>query len=84
MGRSHEGGISGAGSERRDGRLLFRDGWMLVLFMICFGAAAAGIFWWSAPRGAAGWIRFGVALGTVLLAGGIVAPIVTRALYRRR
>jgi hypothetical protein len=57
---------------------------MLVLFMVCFGAAAAGIFWWSAPRGAAGWIRFGVALGIVLVAGGIVAPIVTRALYRRR
>jgi len=73
-----------ANSERRDGRLLFRDGWMLILFLVCFGAAAGGIFWWSAPRGGAGWIRFGVAVLLVLVAGGIVAPIVTRAIYRRR
>ena len=76
--------MSGAAPQRRDGRLLFRDGWMLILFLVCFGAAAGGIFWWSAPRGAGGWIRFAIALAIVLLAGGIVAPIVTRALYRRR
>ncbi len=69
---------------RRDARLLFKDGWMLVLFLVCFGAAAGGIFWWSAPRGSAGWIRFGIALGIVLVAGGVVAPMVTRALYRKR
>ena len=75
---------AGAPPQRRDGRLLFRDGWMLVLFMICFGAAAGGIFWWSAPRGSAGWIRFGIAVLIVLVAGGIVAPMVTRAIYRKR
>jgi hypothetical protein len=67
-----------------DGRVLFRDGWMLVLFMVCFGAAGAGLFWWSSPRGGAGWVRFAASVGLVLLAGGLVAPIVTRTLYRRR
>ena len=76
--------MDGAAPQHRDGRLLFRDGWMLVLFLVCFGAAGAGLFWWSAPRGGAGWVRFAAAAGLVLLAGGVVAPLVTRTLYRRR
>ena len=76
--------MSRAKPERRDARLLFRDGWMLVLFLVCFGVAACGLFWWSAPRGSAGWIRFAVSAGLVVLAGGVVAPLVTRALYRKR
>ena len=67
-----------------DRRILFREGWMLVLCLVCFGAAAAGLFWWSAPAGVAGWIRLAASVVVVLLAGGIVAPLVTRAIYRRR
>jgi len=69
---------------RRDARRLFREGWMLALCLVCFGAAAGGLFWWSFPRGGAGWIRLGGALLLLLLAGGIAAPILTRAIARRR
>lgn len=67
---------------RRDARLLFRNGWMLALCLVCFAAAAAGLFWWSFPRGNAAWIRLVGALTLLLLAGGIAAPILTRALSR--
>lgn len=69
-------------SARRDARMLFREGWMLVLFLACFGAAAVGLFLWGFPRGSAGWIRLAVALVILLVAGGIAAPILTRALSR--
>ena len=64
-------------------RLLFRDGWLLLLALVCFGAAALGLFWWSFPRGARAWLHLAVAVGLVLLAGGIAAPVVTRSLKRR-
>ena len=67
---------------RRDARLLFREGWMLLLCLVCFGAVAAGIFAWGFPRGGSGWIRLAVAVAVLLLAGGIAAPILTRALRR--
>ena len=67
---------------RRDARVLFREGWMLLLCLACFAAAAGGLFWWSFPRGVAGWIRLAVALLVLLLAGGFAAPILTRALSR--
>jgi hypothetical protein len=50
---------------------------------VCFGAAAAGLFWWSLPKGWAGWVKLVAALAAILLAGGISAPIFTRALTRR-
>ena len=68
---------------RRDARLLFREGWVLLLGLVSFGAAAIGFFWWSAPRGVGGLLHFGVAVVLVLFAGGVVGPIVTRALQRR-
>jgi apolipoprotein N-acyltransferase len=68
----------------RDRRLLFREGWMLVLCLVCFGAAALGLFWWSSPRGGAAWLRLALSVAVVLVAGGLAAPIVTRALLRRR
>jgi hypothetical protein len=70
-------------SARRDARMLFREGWMLLLCLVCFAAAAAGLFWWSFPRGSAGWIRLVGALAVLLVAGGLAAPILTRALVRR-
>ena len=69
---------------RPDLRLLFGRGWILIVGLVCFGAAAIGLFVWSAPRGSAGWWRFAAAVAIVLLAGGIVAPLITRALLRRR
>lgn len=64
-------------------RLLFRPGWVLLLALVSFGAAAAGLFWWSFPRGSGGWLRLLAAVGVLLLAGGVIAPLVTRALRRR-
>jgi hypothetical protein len=68
---------------RSDLRLLFRRGWVLAIGMLCFGAAGAGLFWWSAPRGNAEWWRFGAAIGILVVAGGLVGPMVARALARR-
>jgi hypothetical protein len=68
---------------RRDTRLLFREGWVLILGLVSFGAAGIGFFWWSAPRGGGGFVRFAIAVALVLFAGGIVGPIVTRALQRK-
>lgn len=69
---------------RRDARMLFREGWMLALCLVSFGAAGAGLFWWSFPAGRSGWLRLAGALAVLLLAGGIAAPILTRALSRGR
>lgn len=71
-------------SARRDARMLFREGWMLALCLVSFGAAGAGLFWWSFPAGRSGWLRLAGALAVLLLAGGIAAPILTRALSRGR
>jgi hypothetical protein len=68
---------------RRDLRLLFREGWILAVGLVSFGAAVLGLFWWSFPRGVAGILRFALVIVVVLVAGGLVAPIVTRALNRR-
>lgn len=68
---------------RRDTRVLFRDSWVLLLGLVSFGAAGLGLFWWSFPRGWGGVARAAVLLAAVLLLGGLVAPLVTRAVYRR-
>ena len=36
---------------KRDMRLAFREGWMLVLAMISFGAVGFGFLWGAMPRG---------------------------------
>jgi len=68
---------------RRDLRVLARDGWVLVLGLVTFGAAGLGLFWHTFPRGGAGIARFFVLIAVVLVAGGLVAPIITRALNRK-
>jgi hypothetical protein len=68
---------------RRDLRVMAREGWVLLLALLGFGSIVAGLFWHSFPPGAAGWIRFGVLVSLVLIAGGLIAPSITRALYRR-
>jgi len=68
---------------RRDLRLVFREGWILLFGLIAFGSAVLGMFWWSFPRGLSGVVRLVVVILIVLLAGGVVGPLVTRALNRR-
>ncbi len=67
----------------RDTRLLFREGWILVLGLVLFGAIGAVFLWSAMPRGWGGLVRLAVLFAAVLLAGGLVAPLVTRALNRR-
>lgn len=69
---------------RRDLRVLARDGWVLLIGLVCFGVAGLAFFWEVFPSGWAGVLRLGVLLVAVLLAGGLVAPMITRALMRRR
>jgi len=68
---------------RRDLRVLAKDGWVLVIGLVCFGAAGIGLFWKAFPRGWGGFLRFGILIAVVLIAGGLVAPMITRALNRR-
>ena len=67
----------------RDARLLFREGWILVIGLVLFGGAAIFFFQSVLPRGAAGFLRFGLAAGAVLIVGGWVGPLISRALLRR-
>lgn len=69
---------------RRDLRLLFREGWILVVGMLVFGVLAVAISWQAFPRGWRGLASLAGSILLVLLAGGLVAPLVTRALYRGR
>lgn len=69
---------------RRDLRVLARDGWVLLVGLVCFGFAGLMFFWDVFPHGWAGVLRLVALLGAVLLAGGFVAPMITRALTRRR
>lgn len=68
---------------RRDARLLFREGWILIAGLVAFGSAAAGLFYLTFPRGWPGVVRAGVLLAVLLILGGLVAPMITRALHRR-
>ena len=68
---------------RRDARLLFREGWILVVGLVVFGSAAVALFWSTFPRGWSGLLRAAVLLGVMLVLGGLVAPAITRALHRR-
>lgn len=67
----------------RDARLLFRRGWVLGLGLVLFGAAGLLFFAEVFPRGWRGVGRFAVLVVVILLAGGVVGPIVTRGLMRR-
>jgi hypothetical protein len=68
---------------RRDGRLLFRQGWVLIVGLVAFGAAGLGLFYMTFPRGWDGVVRAALLLVVLLVAGGFIAPIVTRALNRK-
>lgn len=67
----------------RDLRLFFREGWILALCLVVFGTLGGMFLAGAMPRGLAGVARF---LGLVLLlvlAAGVVGPLITRALTRR-
>ena len=68
---------------RRDLRILARDGWVLVLGLVCFGAVGLGMFYATFPRGLKGIGVFVGLIGIVIVAGGIAGPIITRALTQR-
>ena len=68
---------------RRDLRVLARDGWVLLIGLVLFGAAGFFLFWDSFPRGWRGLGRFAVLIALVLFAGGLAGPMITRALKRR-
>jgi len=69
---------------RRDLRLLFREGWILVVGMVAFGTVGLAFLWGGLPRGWGGVLRLAATVALVLVVGGFVAPMVTRALTRRR
>jgi len=69
---------------RRDGRVLFRESWVLISALLAFGTAGLGLFWQTFPRGWGGVVRALVLVLVMLVLGGWIAPLVTRAVYRRR
>ena len=68
---------------RRDLRVLARDGWVLLFGLISFGAVAVGLFRYSLPRGARGLGTLALLVAGLLLSGGLVGPLITKALHRR-
>jgi hypothetical protein len=68
----------------RDLRLLFREGWILLVGLAAFGAVAVALFRSTLPPGWAPILRLAAMVLALLLVGGLVAPVVTRALARRR
>jgi len=73
----------GGETARRDLRVMAREGWIVLVGLVCFGAAGVGLFWATFPRGWGGVLRFVALVAIVLVAGGLVAPGVTRAVLRR-
>jgi hypothetical protein len=67
----------------RDLRLFFREGWILVLCLVVFGTIGAMFLMGAMPRGASGLVRFALLIGLLVLAAGVVGPLITRALTRR-
>lgn len=67
---------------RRDTRLFFREGWILLVGLLVFGGISLVLFWQTFPSGWRGITRAIGLILFVLLAGGIVGPMVTRALNR--
>lgn len=68
---------------RRDLRLFFREAWILLAGLMLFGASAVLLFCSTFPRGWSGVVRAAILVLAMVLIGGLVAPMVTRALHRR-
>lgn len=67
----------------RDVRLFFREGWILLLGMLIFGSLGALLIFRGLPPGLGGLARLGGLLALLLLVGGYVGPLITRALNKR-
>jgi hypothetical protein len=67
----------------RDRRWMFSQSWVLICALISFGAVAIGLFASTLPRGWRGVTRIAILLVVVLVIGGVIAPLITRALNRR-
>ena len=67
----------------RDTRVFFREGWVLILGLVSFGTVGLVFLWGAVPRGWEGALRLLILVVVVLLVGGLVAPLITRALNRR-
>jgi len=67
---------------RRDLRLFFREGWILVVCLVVFGALGAMFVLGAVPRGWSGALRVLGLVAVVWLAACIAGPLVTRALRR--
>ena len=68
----------------RDARLLFREGWILIVGLVVFGSVGGAFLWGAMPRGWLGAVRLLALVLIVLAIGGVVGPLITRALYRKR
>ncbi len=71
------------GFARRDLRLFFREGWILVLCLIGFGSLGAMFVLGALPRGWGGLLRLLGLLAGVALAAGLAGPLITRAVRGR-
>lgn len=67
----------------RDLRLFFSQSWVLLLGLVMFGAAVIGLLATTLPRGTRAFARVGILLALMLVIGGVIGPLVTRALNRR-
>ncbi len=67
----------------RDLRLFFREGWILLTGLFLFGTFGLFFLVGAMPRGWGGFVRLAVLLIVILAVGGLVGPMVTRALHRR-
>ncbi len=67
---------------RKDLRVMARTGPVLVLGLVLFGGAIIFLFMETFPKGWKGVTRAGILIAIMLAVGGIVGPLVTRALNR--
>jgi hypothetical protein len=67
----------------RDLRLFFSQSWVLLLGLVMFGAAGVGLFATTFPRGERAFVRIAILLAVMVVIGGVIGPLVTRALMRR-
>ena len=67
----------------RDLRLFFSQSWVLLLGLVTFGAAGIGLFATTFPRGERALVRIAILLAVMIGIGGVIGPLVTRALLRR-
>jgi hypothetical protein len=67
---------------RRDLRLFFREGWILLACLVVFGSLGAMFVLGAVPRGWGGALRVLALVSIVWLAAGVAGPLVTRALRR--